>query len=79
MKRPSRTQLAALQHYADNPGEPGNAASESWAASYASDKFSWHRHERTLVSLERNGWVDGNGLTESGEACLRAAREVSRG
>jgi hypothetical protein len=68
-RKPSNAQLRALRHYAE-----GDGAGESWAQATSHDNLSWYRHERTIESLERHGWVDANGITAAGEQALRGAK-----
>ena len=67
MKRLSKAQAEALQHYAN-----GDGAGESWAQRSVSaiGPLAFYSHERTLDSLERHGWIDANGITDAGRAAL---------
>ena len=69
-RKPSPAQLRALRHYL-----AGDGAGESWAHDLHFDRLSWYRHERTLDSLQRNGWVDSEGnITEVGRVMLEQNR-----
>jgi hypothetical protein len=62
VKRPSETQRNALKSYVDEAAATGDA------------KFRAppYRNAHTIASLERHGWIDGNGITEAGRKALGA-------
>jgi hypothetical protein len=66
MKKPSDTQASALRIYAE-----GGEAGDVWDDYDGSERhLSWYRHERTIDSLRRRGWIDDNGITEAGRKAL---------
>lgn len=69
VKKPSLAQRRALRVFAEGDG-PG----ESWSQVSASenDSLAWFRHERTIRSLERHGWVDAYGITQLGLEALKS-------
>lgn len=62
---PTKTQAQALRHYIG-----GDGAGESWSTDGGADTLAWCRHERTIDSLVRRGWIDRDGITEAGRAAL---------
>ena len=72
--KPSPAQARALKHYSD-----GEGAAESWddeLCGHGDTHLGFYRHERTIESLKRRGWVDASGITEAGRFALeRASRE----
>jgi len=71
----SEAQRRVLQHYAN-----GDGAAESWTHDFSGGPtaLQWQRHERTVASLERHGWIDSEGITEAGKAALAVPPRAAR-